>query len=187
MIYLVTGNQQLFSSDYYEIISIAKSLEIINKWDLVQFDTETSGRDPHCCKILCAQFGNRAADIQIVVDTSNVNLKASKSSPIDLSQLIVKARTNVGNVNSPKWKEIELPADKYKVDISKINYKVAGKYQVTVTVGEGIDAVSTTFEVNVVKDGGCGGNIESSLMLCLTALTLSALCLVVKKNKNTNA
>lgn len=123
---------------------------------------------------------------EIVVDTSNVNLKASKSSPIDLSQLIVKARTNVGNVNLPKWKEIELPADKYKVDISKINYNVAGKYQVTVTVGEGIDAVSTTFEVNVVKDGGCGGNAESSLMLCLTALTLSALCLVVKKNKNTN-
>ena len=79
MIYLVTGNQQLFGSDYYEIISIAKSLEIINKWDLVQFDTETSGRDPHCCKILCAQFGNRAADIQIVVDTSTVDILLYKN------------------------------------------------------------------------------------------------------------
>ena len=124
---------------------------------------------------------------EIVVDTSSVNLEVSKSSPIDLSQLTVTARTNIGNVNSPKWKEVEIPTDKYQVDISKVNYKVAGKYQVTVTVGEGIDAVSTTFEVNVVKEGGCGGNIESTLILGLTALTLSALYLVVKKNKNTNA
>lgn len=74
MIYLVTGNQQLFGSEFYEIISIPKSLEIIENWDVVQFDTETSGRDPHICKILCAQFGNAKAGIQIVVDTSTVNI-----------------------------------------------------------------------------------------------------------------
>ena len=74
MIYLVTGNRQLFHSEYYEIISLEKSLEIIENWDVVQFDTETSGRDPHCCKILCAQFGNKNADIQIVVDTSTTDI-----------------------------------------------------------------------------------------------------------------
>ena len=74
MIYLVTGNQQLFKSEFYEIISAEKSLEILKTWDLVQFDTETSGRDPHVCKILCAQFGNRAAGIQIVVDTLTTNI-----------------------------------------------------------------------------------------------------------------
>ena len=74
MIYLVTGNQQLFRSEYYEVISLEKSLEIIENWDVVQFDTETSGRDPHCCKILCAQFGNKNADIQIVVDTSTTDI-----------------------------------------------------------------------------------------------------------------
>ena len=79
MIYLVTGNQQLFESEYYEIISIERSLELINSWDIVQFDTETSGRDPHICKILCAQFGNRAADIQIVVDTLTINILYYKS------------------------------------------------------------------------------------------------------------
>ena len=79
MIYLVTGNQQLFGSDYYEIISIDKSLEIINSWDVVQFDTETSGRDSRICKILCAQFGNRCAGIQIVVDTSTVNILLYKN------------------------------------------------------------------------------------------------------------
>ena len=74
MIYLVTGNQQLFQSEFYEIISVEKSLEILKTWDPVQFDTETSGRDPHVCKILCAQFGNRKAGIQIVVDTSTVDI-----------------------------------------------------------------------------------------------------------------
>ena len=74
MIYLVTGNQQLFQSEFYEIISVEKSLEIIKTWDPVQFDTETSGRDPHVCKILCAQFGNREANIQIVVDTLTVDI-----------------------------------------------------------------------------------------------------------------
>lgn len=74
MIYLVTKNQQLFKSEYYEIISLEKSLEIINTWNVVQFDTETSGRDPHVCKILCAQFGNRQAGIQIVVDTLTTDI-----------------------------------------------------------------------------------------------------------------
>ena len=74
MIYLVTGNQQLFQSEFYEIISVEKSLEILKTWDPVQFDTETSGRDPHVCKILCAQFGNREASIQIVVDTLTIDI-----------------------------------------------------------------------------------------------------------------
>lgn len=74
MIYLVTGNRQLFESEFYTIIPAIDALNIITKWDLVQFDTETSGRDSHCCKILCAQFGNRAADTQIVVDTETTNI-----------------------------------------------------------------------------------------------------------------
>ena len=74
MIYLVSENRQLFQSEHYEMISVEKSLEIIQSWDIVQFDTETSGRDPHVCKVLCAQFGNREADIQVVVDTTTTNL-----------------------------------------------------------------------------------------------------------------
>ena len=74
MIYLVSENRQLFQSEHYEMISVEKSLEIIQSWDIVQFDTETSGRDPHVCKVLCAQFGNREAGIQIVVDTTTTNL-----------------------------------------------------------------------------------------------------------------
>lgn len=74
MIYLVTKNQQLLNSEFYEIISAEKSLEIIKTWDVVQFDTETNGRDPHVCKILCAQFGNCEVNIQVVVDTSTIDL-----------------------------------------------------------------------------------------------------------------
>jgi hypothetical protein len=74
MIYLVTLNRQLFESEFYSIISLEESLEIINQWDVVQFDTETSGRDPKICKILCAQFGNRQANIQIVVDALSISI-----------------------------------------------------------------------------------------------------------------
>ena len=74
MIYLVTANQQLFNSDFYQIITIEQSLEILKTWPVIQYDSETSGRDARVCKILCIQFGNRAADTQIVVDTLTINI-----------------------------------------------------------------------------------------------------------------
>ena len=74
MIYLVSGNKQLFDSDNYSCMSLEDSINEINSWEVVQFDTETSGRDAHLCKVLCAQFGNRNSDKQIVVDTSTIDL-----------------------------------------------------------------------------------------------------------------
>lgn len=74
MIYLVSANRRLFESENYKILSPVAAVEIINSWELSQFDTETSGRNPHVCDILCMQFGNKAADIQIVVDTSTVDI-----------------------------------------------------------------------------------------------------------------
>ena len=74
MIYLVSGNKQLFDSDNYSYMSLEDSINEINSWEVVQFDTETSGRDAHLCKVLCAQFGNRNSDKQIVVDTSTIDL-----------------------------------------------------------------------------------------------------------------
>ena len=61
MIYLVSGNRRLFESENYEILSPIAAVDIINSWELTQFDSETSGRDAHICNILCIQFGNRAA------------------------------------------------------------------------------------------------------------------------------
>lgn len=74
MIYLVSDNKRLFESPNYSYLSVEESIKEIESWDVVQFDTETSGRDPHLCKILCAQFGNKKRDIQIVVDTLTVDL-----------------------------------------------------------------------------------------------------------------
>lgn len=43
MIYLVSSNQELFDDSDYKHISVNESLEIIKSWNLIQFDTETSG------------------------------------------------------------------------------------------------------------------------------------------------
>lgn len=78
MIYLVTGQQELFECDKYKHIEVKESLEIINSWAHIQFDTETSGRDANICKLLCAQFGSPDGNIQIVVDCSIINIREYK-------------------------------------------------------------------------------------------------------------
>lgn len=78
MIYLVSSNQELFDDSDYKHISVEESLDIIKSWNLVQFDTETSGRDAHIDKLLCAQFGNKTAGIQIVVDCVTTDIRLYK-------------------------------------------------------------------------------------------------------------
>lgn len=78
MIYLVTRQQELFTNDTYKLISIQESLAMMKSWKVVQFDTETKGVDARISPVLCAQFGNKQADVQIVVDTTSVNLKLYK-------------------------------------------------------------------------------------------------------------
>ena len=78
MIYLVTLQQELFGSDSYRTITVKESLDIINDWKVVQFDSETTGRDPHLCSFLCVQFGNDNADTRIIVDTSTVEVTRYK-------------------------------------------------------------------------------------------------------------
>lgn len=74
MIYFVTNQPELFNHDLYTIISIEESLKILNSWKVIQYDSETAGSDSHLVKILCIQLGNKAADIQIVVDTITVDI-----------------------------------------------------------------------------------------------------------------
>lgn len=78
MIYLVTGNQQLFESEVYKIISVEESLNIMKDWNIVQCDTETTGTFAKLDKLLCAQFGNKDKTVQIVVDCSTVDIKHYK-------------------------------------------------------------------------------------------------------------
>ena len=51
---------------------------MMQSWGVVQFDSETSGRDPHLCDFLCVQFGNDKANAQIVVDTSTTDIRKYK-------------------------------------------------------------------------------------------------------------
>ena len=78
MIYLCTKQQQLFESSSYTIIDERDALEKIQKWGIIQFDSETSGRDAHLCDLLCVQFGNDTADMRIVVDCTTCDVKLFK-------------------------------------------------------------------------------------------------------------
>ena len=51
MIYLVSRQQQLFDNPAYRTISVEESLKMMEDWKVVQFDTETSGVDPHLCTL----------------------------------------------------------------------------------------------------------------------------------------
>lgn len=74
MIYFVTLQKQLFPDVDYDCISPEYSLWLMRDWNVIQVDTETSGRDAHLCKLLCIQFGNDKADARIVVDCTTVNV-----------------------------------------------------------------------------------------------------------------
>lgn len=74
MIYLCTKQQELIQSDLYSIIDEHEALEIVNDWNIIQFDAETTGRDAHLCNLLSIQLGNDLADIRIVVDCSTVDV-----------------------------------------------------------------------------------------------------------------
>lgn len=78
MIYLVSGQQELFESNSYKQISIEQSIEMIASWNMVQYDSETNGRDAHINQLLCAQFGDIEGINQIVVDCTTIDIRLYK-------------------------------------------------------------------------------------------------------------
>lgn len=80
MIYFVSAVQELFDNEVYIRASVKESLDIISNFEahIVQFDTETTGLDPHIDDCLLAQFGNADESIQIVVDCTTVDLRNYK-------------------------------------------------------------------------------------------------------------
>ena len=72
MIYYVSNAPLLFSQ--FIKISVEESLEKLNSWSRIQFDSETTGRDAHISDILCIQFGNAKVNEQIVIDTTTVDI-----------------------------------------------------------------------------------------------------------------
>ena len=73
MIYLVSGQQSLFELDGIKNISVEESIDKISKWPMVQYDSETDGKNPHLCNLLCIQFGDTEGRDQVVVDTTTVS------------------------------------------------------------------------------------------------------------------
>lgn len=73
MIYFVSNQTELFQEPDYTVISIERSLEILNTWDMFQFDTETNGRDAHINSLLLMQLGDIYGKTQIVVDVTTIS------------------------------------------------------------------------------------------------------------------
>lgn len=74
MIYLVTASAELFENEIYKTIGVKESLSILNEWKMVQFDTETLGKDPHVGSLLLVQFGSIDKKTQIVIDCTTINI-----------------------------------------------------------------------------------------------------------------
>ena len=74
MVYLVSKQKELFSPSEYKDITVEESLQLLKGCEVLQFDSETSCKNPHLGKILCIQFGNKARDFQIVVDTTSIDI-----------------------------------------------------------------------------------------------------------------
>ena len=75
MIYLVTAQQDLFGLEDVKNISVEESLNLANSWGkYLQIDSETSGRDPHLCDLLCFQIGNLEGTDQIVIDCNSYSI-----------------------------------------------------------------------------------------------------------------
>lgn len=78
MIYLVSKQDRFKDIKEFKLISAQDSIDLMTNWKLVQFDSETTGRDAHINDFLCTQFGNDADDAQIVVDTTTIDINLYK-------------------------------------------------------------------------------------------------------------
>lgn len=76
MIYLVTKQQFLWTSDRYKVISAEEALELLAPLSVVELDTETMGLDPYTKELLTVQLG--CAEFQVVIDCTSVDIHLFK-------------------------------------------------------------------------------------------------------------
>lgn len=75
MIYLVSENESLFVYPEFSRLSVEESIKMIESWGpIIQWDSETTGRDPHICDLLCTQFGDYNGNEQIVIDNTTISI-----------------------------------------------------------------------------------------------------------------
>lgn len=78
MIYLVTNQTLLYESEHYQLLSVDDSIEMVERWAAIQFDTEADALDQHVGHLLTMQFGSPDGKDQIVVDCTTINPKLYK-------------------------------------------------------------------------------------------------------------
>lgn len=98
MIYLVSRNKSLYSSEKYKEINITQAIEILSPLKLVQVDTETQGLDPHTKDLLTVQLGNK--ENQVVFDWTTLN----REEKLQLKRYLESERTFLG------WNLLEMAA-----------------------------------------------------------------------------
>ena len=78
MIYFVSNQTELWESSDYKIISVEESLTLLKDCKVLQYDSETTGLDPHIDHLLCIQFGNDSKDIRLVIDCNTIDISKYK-------------------------------------------------------------------------------------------------------------
>lgn len=73
MIFLVTGNRELFDNEAYKVIEVDESLSLLEPLRIVGLDTETSGLSCHKDRLLSLQLG--CYDFQVVIDCLTIDVK----------------------------------------------------------------------------------------------------------------
>ena len=76
MIYLVTGQKEMFIPSGYSLATVEESIEYLKNLDVIGFDTETRGMDPYTKELLSMQLGDESK--QYVIDCLTVNPKLYK-------------------------------------------------------------------------------------------------------------
>ena len=97
MIYLVTANRELFNNDEYKIIGVDESLSLLSSQKILQADSETGGRDPHICKLLCFQLGSIDKSWQVVIDCSTIDIKLYKDRMCEKCRIVYNSLSIVHN------------------------------------------------------------------------------------------
>lgn len=59
-------------------MSLQNSLNYLTSQKSLQYDSETTGLNPHSDKLVCIQFGKKKDDTQIVIDTSTIDISNYK-------------------------------------------------------------------------------------------------------------
>lgn len=75
MIYFI-GEKDLIENDIYKHSTVEECLNYFKDISIIQLDTETTGFDPHTCKLLTIQLGT--FDRQYVIDVTSVSIKLFK-------------------------------------------------------------------------------------------------------------